>query len=127
MRNADLSPESLERQYQAVKVTGSPEATFPRAQHAQVQLQNYIAKRAAEEGNTALAASAQRQKYAGIKNVLTDFQATKQGSAGGNLVNINTAVGHMDNLDPLIDALGTGDYKLINSAALAFKRQTGDT
>jgi hypothetical protein len=121
-----LSPDSLERQYQAVVATGSPEASFPRAQYAQVQLQNYIAKRAAEDGNTALATAAKRQKYAGIKNVLNDFQATRVGTAGGNLVNINTAVGHMDTLEPLIDALGTGDVKALNAAKIAFEKQTGD-
>jgi hypothetical protein len=53
---------------------------------------------------------------------VNDFTKGKSAQA---LNGINTAVQHMTALDPLIDALGTNDVKVVNRVSNFFKEQTG--
>ncbi len=123
--NGNVNDNAKEMAYQTFLSTGTIPSIAGRSAAANVALANYVADRAASDGQTAAAAAARKQAYRGTQFVVQDFQGTKPGTAGGTLTAINTAVQHIDGLDPLIDALGTGDVKLLNRVTNTYKEQTG--
>lgn len=120
-----VSQDAKELAYQTYVAEGGKLPTgFSKNPVMQGQLLDYIAKRAKDDGNTAVSmiANGQRTKAAG--QVLTAFTKGKEAQS---LNGINTAVQHMALLDPLIDNLGNTSSPIYNKAANIFKKQTGST
>jgi hypothetical protein len=53
------------------------------------------------------------------------YSSTRPNTAGGQLIAINTAVKHIESALPLVDALQTGDVRIINQARNAFEKNVG--
>jgi hypothetical protein len=121
-----ISPSTLEQNYQQWKATGKPPANASRNVLANATQANYIAKRAAEDNiaNPGQRAAAQQQAYEAQAGVVKDF-TDPGGKAGGSLVAINTAVAHLTGLYPLIDAMQSGNMTLTNRLRQEYQRQNG--
>jgi len=119
---SNLSDQSKEFAYQSFVATGKIPANFGRNPAMQASLMDYISKRAAQEGNSAASIAAKGQAFAAQQGVIKDFTS---GPTSKSLNAINTAVSHIDSLNPLVDELGTGDIKRINKISNAFKQETG--
>lgn len=117
-----LTDDAKENAYQQYLVNGKMPVGYGKSPVMQAQLANYIADRAKAEGNTAMLVTANAQAVKASGQVLEDFE---KGKTNQTIQAINTAVNHMGALDPLIDALGTGDIRLINQAKLAYQKATG--
>src|SRR5579859_5928744 len=127
--NAQLTAGSLpgdtkELLYQRYLTTGKLDTSGMTRQPAMVaNLWNYVAQRSAQDGNSAAAAFANGQATQAAGSVLKSYES---GQDHKSLLAINTAVNHLTGLDPLINALGTGDLRAFNAARIAFQQQTGD-
>jgi hypothetical protein len=119
---SNLSDQAKEFAYQSFVATGKMPANYGRNPAMQASLMDYISKRAAAEGNSAASIAAKGQAFTASQGVVNDFTKGKSAQA---LNGINTAVQHMTALDPLIDALGTNDVKVVNRVSNFFKEQTG--
>jgi hypothetical protein len=121
-----ISPETLEQNYQTWKATGKPPANSSRNVLANATQANYIAQRAQQDNisNPGKIAAAQQQAYEAQQGVIKDF-TDPDGKAGGSLVAINTAVAHIRGLDPLIDAMQSGNMTRINQAKQAYQKEFG--
>ena len=119
---SNLSDQSKEFAYQSFVATGKIPANFGRNPAMQASLMDYIAKRAAQEGNSAASIAAKGQAFTAQQGVIKDFTS---GPTSKSLNAINTAVSHINSLEPLVDALGTGDIKRVNQFSNAFKQETG--
>lgn len=119
---ANLSDQAKEFAYQSFIATGKMPQNIGRSPAMQASMMDYISKRAAQEGNSAASIAAKGQAFTATQGVVSDFTKGKSAQA---LNGINTAVQHMGSLDPLIDALGNGDAKVINRVSNFFKAQTG--
>lgn len=120
----NIDDQTKELAYQFAKTNGGklPPWLNARGDAAKGVIANYIAKRAAAEGDTATSMVAQGQATQAAQGVVKDFTSGQSGKA---VTAINTAVQHINSLTPLVDALGTGDIKQINRFTNAFKEQTG--
>lgn len=121
---ANLDDQTKEMAFQFAKANGGKLPPFmnSRGDAAKGALANYIAKRAAQEGDTATSMVAQGQATQAAGNVLKDFTS---GPTNKKIVAINTGVAHLDALNPLIDAMDTGNVTIINKARQLFQKQTG--
>jgi hypothetical protein len=120
-----ITPQAREQAYQVAKSTGAlTEALAGRDPYAQAQIASYVAQRAGEDGISGLSMAAKQQSFKASQKVVDDF-TDPDGKAGGALVAINTAVRHVGSLEPLIDALGSGNVTRINQARQVFQRETG--
>lgn len=120
-----ITPATLEQSYQVAKAKGNiTETVAGRDPIAAAKVSNYIADRAAKDGQSGLAMAAQAQAYQASQKVVDDF-TDPDGKAGGTLVKINTAVKHIGSLEPLIDAMGSGNVARINQARQIFQKETG--
>lgn len=120
-----ITPQAMEQAYQVSRQTGDiSQSLAGRDPIAAAKVSSFIAKRAAEDGLSGLAMSAQKQSYAAQGDVVKDF-VDPNGKAGGKLQAINTVTEHAKALYPLIDAMKTGDSRGINAASLAWKQQFG--
>lgn len=120
----NISDNAKDMAYQFAKVNGGqlpPNMNF-RGNSEKAAMANYIADRMKGEGLTAQAMVAQGQATKAAQGVVKDFESGTQSKA---INGINTAVQHMASLDPLIDAMGNGDTKLINKIGNSFREQTG--
>ena len=127
--NAQLTAGSLpgdtkELLYQRYLTTGKLDTSGMSRQPGMVaSLWSYIAQRSAADGNSAAAVFANGQATQAAGTVLKSYES---GNDHKSLLAINTAVNHLTGLDPLINALGTGDLKAFNAARIAFQQQTGN-
>lgn len=119
-----LSDQAKDMAYQTWVSTGALPANMSRNPAMQANMLNYIAQKAQADGNTAAGAAAKSQMYKAQQGVVTDFT---KGKSAQTLNGINTAVQHMDLLNPLIDNLDNTNSPLFNKAANFFKQQTGST
>jgi hypothetical protein len=121
---ASISDQTKDLAYQFAKNNGGklpPDMNF-RSDSAKAAMADYIAKRAAAEGETSVSMVARGQAQQAAQSVVKSFTSGKD----KDTINaINTAVAHIDSLQPLVDALGTGDIKKINSVTNWFKNQVG--
>lgn len=63
--------------------------------------------------------------YKAVQELEKEFASTKSGSAGGNLVSFNTAVGHLGQLYAASLALRNGDVRALNGIANTVSTQFG--
>lgn len=119
-----ITDQAKELAYQTFKTTGAMPAIGRGGAAVQAGYANYFAKRAAEEGDTGASIAAKGQAFKAQQGVLKDYTS---GATAKTLNGINTAVSHMDSLDPLIDNLNNTSSPLFNKAANFFKQQTGQT
>ena len=111
--------------YQVSKANGDiTQSLAGRDPIAAAKVSSFIARRAAEDGISGLALAAKHQSYEASQKVVNDF-TDPSGRAGGALVAINTAVKHVGALDPLIDAMQSGNVTRINQAKQAYEKATG--
>ena len=123
MTAGNLPADTQELLYQRYLTTGKLDTSGMTRQPGMVaSLWNYIAKRSAADGNTAASAYANGQATQAAGVVLKSYES---GNDHKTLLAINTAVNHLSGLDPLINALGTGDLKAFNAARIAYQQQTG--
>lgn len=119
-----MDDQTKELAYQFAKTNGGklPPWMNSRGDAAKGAMANYIAQRASQEGLSGASMVAQGQATQAAGNVLKDFTS---GATNKKLVAINTGVEHLDALNPLIDAMGTGNLTVINKARQFFEKQTG--
>lgn len=121
---ANITDQQKDLAYQTYVNSGGklPAAMLPRSDAGKSQLMAYIADRAQKDGNTAVSIAANGQATQATQKVVNDFES---GPTSKVLTPINTAVAHVNSLKPLVDALGTGDIKRVNSFSNIFKQETG--
>lgn len=121
---SNITDQQKDLAYQTYVNSGGklPTAMLPRSDAGKSQLMAYIADRAKQEGNTAVSIAANGQATQATQGVVSDFT---KGKSAQSLNAINTAVQHMNGLSPLIDAMGTGNVKVLNQVTNAFKQQVG--
>ncbi len=121
---SNMDDQTKELAYQFAKVNGGklPPWMSSRGDAAKGAMANYIAQRASQEGLTGASMVAQGQATQAAGNVLKDFTS---GATNKKLVAINTGVEHLDALNPLIDAMDSGNLTAINKARQFFEKQTG--
>ena len=121
---SNMDDQTKELAYQFAKVNGGklPPWMNSRGDAAKGAMANYIAQRANQEGLSGASMVAQGQATQAAGNVLKDFTS---GPTNKKIVAINTGVEHLDALNPLIDAMGTGNLTLINKARQFYEKQTG--
>jgi hypothetical protein len=121
---SNITDQQKDLAYQTYVTTGGklPAGMMPRSDAAKAQIMDYIAQRAKADGNTAVSIAAQGQATQATQGVLKDFTS---GATSKSLNAINTAVSHINSLEPLVDALGSGDIKRVNQFSNAFKQETG--
>jgi hypothetical protein len=61
------------------------------------------------------------------KQTEKEFASTKPGTAGGNAIAFNTAIGHLGMLNDAVDALGNSKYPIFNNFAQQYAKQTGSS
>ena len=120
-----ITPTALSQAYGQYKATGEMPPMAGRDPIAIAKTYNYIADQTKADGGSGQAAAAQKQAYAAQGDVVKDY-SDPSGKAGGKLQAINTITEHAKALNPLIDAMGTGDTQLINKAKIAYQQQTGN-
>lgn len=122
---SSMDDQTKELAYQFAKANGGklPPWMSSRSDAAKGAMANYIAQRASQEGLSGAAIVAQGQATQAAGNVLKDFTS---GATNKKLVAINTGVEHLDALNPLIDAMGTGNLTAINKARQFYEKQTGN-
>ena len=119
----NLPTDTKELLYQRYLTSGKLDTSGMTRQPGMVaSLWTYISQRSAAEGNTAAAVYANGQATQAAGAVLKSYES---GNDHKSLLAINTAVNHLSGLDPLINALGTGDLKAFNAARIVFAQQTG--
>lgn len=119
-----ITDQAKELAYQTFKTTGQMPAIGRGGAAVQAAYANYFAQRAAQDGDTGASIAAKGQAFKAQQGVLKDYTS---GATSKALNGINTAVAHMDALDPLIDNLNNTSSPLFNKAANYFKQQTGST
>lgn len=121
---ANMDDQTKELAYQFAKTNGGklPPWMNSRGDAAKGAMANYIAQRASQEGLTGASMVAQGQATQAAGNVLKDFTS---GPTNKKLVAINTGVEHLDALNPLIDAMKSGNLTAINKARQFFEKQAG--
>jgi hypothetical protein len=121
---ANMDDQTKELAYQFAKTNGGklPPWMSSRGDAAKGAMANYIAQRASQEGLSGASMVAQGQATQAAGNVLKDFTS---GATNKKLVAINTGVEHLDALNPLIDAMDSGNLTAINKARQYFQKQTG--
>jgi hypothetical protein len=122
--SGNISDQQKDLAYQSYVANGGklPAGMVPRSDSGKAAIFNYIAERAKAEGNTAVSITANGQATQAAGNVLKDFTS---GPTNKKIVAINTAVAHLDSLNPLIDAMESGNLTLINKARQLYQKQTG--
>lgn len=119
-----VSDQAKEFAYQKFKSTGEMPQSGRGGAAMQAMYANYFAQRAAQDGDSGASIAARGQAFKAQQGVLKDYTS---GKTAATLNGINTAVAHMDALDPLIDKLDNTSSPLFNKAANYFKQQTGQT
>lgn len=119
-----ITDQAKELAYQSFKTTGQMPAIGRGGAAVQAAYANYFAQRATQDGDTGASIAAKGQQFKAQQGVLKDYTS---GKTSGTLNGINTAVAHMDALDPLIDNLNNTSSPLFNKAANFFQQQTGKT
>lgn len=119
-----VTDQAKELAYQTFKTTGAMPAIGRGGAATQAMYANYFAQRAAQDGDTGASIAAKGQAFKAQQGVLKDYTS---GATSKTLNGINTAVAHMEYLDPLIDKLDNTGSPLFNKAANFFKQQTGST
>lgn len=88
-----------------------------------------VMKRAAElataEGSNGEADIYRSQATQERKTAVNDLGKAGPSTAGGRVQSVNALVGHVDQFEKLVDALGSGDIRVINAARQAYQRETG--
>lgn len=122
--SGNISDQQKELAYQSYVTNGGklPAGLVPRSDSGKAAIFNYIAQRADADGNTAVSVAAKGQATQAAGNVLKDYTS---GPTNKKLIAINTAVSHLDSLNPLIDAMESGNLTLINKARQIYQKQTG--
>lgn len=59
-------------------------------------------------------------------NFKQDFNSTKPGTMGGQLLQVGQAINHLDLLDHAADAMRNGDYPALNKIVNTYRTATGD-
>lgn len=121
---SNMDDQTKELAYQFAKTNGGklPPWMNSRGDAAKGAMANYIAQRASQEGLSGASMVAQGQATQAAGNVLKDFTS---GATNKKLVAINTGVEHLDALNPLIDAMDSGNLTAINKARQFYQKQTG--
>ena len=119
-----MTDPAMELAYQQYKLHGTIPTGFARNPVMNAKLTDYIAQRSKEEGVSAADAAASGQQLKASGAVVQDFE---KGKTAQTINGLNTAIKHGAALDPLIDALGSGNITAINAAKQFFQKQTGQT
>lgn len=119
-----VTDQAKEFAYQKFKTTGEMPQSGRGGAAMQAMYANYFSQRAAQDGDSGASIAARGQAFKAQQGVLKDYTS---GTTSKTLNGINTAVAHMDSLDPLIDNLDNTRSPLFNKVANAFKQQTGQT
>lgn len=119
-----ITDQAKEFAYQKFVQTGEMPQSGRGGAAMQAMYANYFAQRAAQDGNSGASIAARGQAFKAQAGVLKDYES---GPTSKTLNGINTAVQHMDSLDPLIDNLNNTKSPLWNQAANFFQKQTGQT
>jgi hypothetical protein len=61
------------------------------------------------------------------KQTEKEYASTKSGTAGGNAIAFNTAIGHLGMLSDAVDALGNSKYPIFNNFAQSYAKATGSS
>jgi hypothetical protein len=120
--NAMTDP-AMEMAYQTFKATGQMPTGFARNPAMNAKMMDYFAQRSNAEGDSVTSRLARGQQLHATQGVVKDFES---GATSKTLNGLNTAVKHMDALDPLIDGLSNGNLTALNKAQNFFKSQTGN-
>lgn len=121
---ANISDQTKEFAYQKYLTTGKLDVNVARSPAAQSQLWNYIAQRADQDGNSAASISARGQAFQASQGVVKDFTS---GQTSKTLNGLNTAIGHMDQLDQAATALNNGNIQALNKMSNFFGTQFGSS
>lgn len=117
-----ITDQAKELAYQRFKATGEMPAAGKGGAASQTAYANFFAKRAAEDGDDGAALAARSQQYKASQGVVKDFTS---GKTSQTLNGLNTAVGHMDQLDQAATALSNGNVQALNKASNFFGTQFG--
>lgn len=117
-----ITDQSKEMAYQYYLQHQALPPGFSRSPAMNADIMNFISKRAAQDGNTQVSILANKQGLQATQGVVNDFT---KGKTAQTLNGLNTAIKHMNALDPLIDAMGNGNLTILNKASNFFKQQTG--
>jgi hypothetical protein len=123
---SNMDDQTKEMAYQFAKANGGklPPWMNSRGDAAKGAMANYISKRAVEEGDTATSIIARGQATQAAQGVVSDFT---KGKTATTLNGLNTAIGHMDQLDQAATALKNGNVQALNKVSNFFGTQFGSS
>lgn len=119
-----ITDQSKEMAYQYYLQHQSLPPGFSRSPAMNADIMNFISKRASQDGNTQVSILANKQGLQATQGVVNDFT---KGKTAQTLNGLNTAIGHMDQLDQAATALQNGNVQLLNKAENFFGTQFGSS
>lgn len=119
-----ITDQSKEMAYQYYLQHQALPPGFSRSPAMNADIMNFISKRATQDGNTQVSILANKQGLQATQGVVNDFT---KGKTAQTINGLNTAVGHMDQLDQAATALQNGNVQALNKASNFFGTQFGSS